>query len=366
MPVQWSNAKAIRTALAKVSTPNEKFFEGLSAFTKSHFDALLRLTDAELAKLASGKAGVRTLGWVLTSAYSDTPELAVRLIDALITRRNAKHLDLRTAQAALYAAQDDNNHLGVNPERLRRVLDLCVPLAERDPDLYLMASYCAAELAAWDEAFALIAKAKAKRVKGWKGVTKETLFAPAKKDPRFLALFGKKPGPVKPLKPIAVPNAKAIGLFTKYVATHDDAAFGDVYPSKQKVVDFWFANNTKAANKHFQQFATSGDGSLIVMWNTGKGFAKAPVVFLGGEGELAILGAGVADALALLARCGTEVVDRALSYGAEPDDEPSAATLWVETTFGRRVTAQPNKAAAAFGKQLGLAKLKALIKQLDA
>ena len=366
--VNWSSPKAIRAALAKTRTPGERFFEGLSAFTASHVKALRALEPDELAKLASGPVGARTLAWILEGCVRDVPDLAVRLADALASKRSAKHLAPRAANAVLYAAQDDNTHQGVHPERLRRALDACVPLGERNADIYVMAAFCAAELKAWDEVIALLGKAKAGRASTLKAARKEKLFAPIATDPRFPALFGAtKPAAAKPrtpLEPVAIGNAKAIAALRAFVAKHDDVALGDTWPSDATNVEFWFANKSTEANQHFQQFASTGDGSLLAVWNRDrKGFESGPVVFLGSEGDLAVLGSNVADAIALMARCGSEVLDQAIQYGAEPP-EPSATTAWVETTFGRSLAIAPDKAVAAAGRAHGLAALKKLTKQL--
>ena len=368
MATSWSSTKSIRDALKKVKKTNEKFFEGLSAFVDSHLKALRSLTDEELAKMAASEYGTRTLAWVLEGALSSDQKLAVKLVDALVTKASAKYVGPRAAQAILLAAQDDNMHQGVVPERLRAAIDVAAPFGERDPDVYVLAAYCAAELAAWDEAIEWLGKAKAKRAKQLKAVKNSKLFKPMAKDARFLAIFGAKAKPAakKKLVPVKLSNQDAIAAFAKFVKQHDSVQLGDTWPSDATNVDFWFANRTAVANDHFRQWASTGDGSLLALWKTDpkdKNFEKAPVVFLGGEGDLAVLGANVADVLALLERCGSEVLDNAIQYGCDAPDGDGPERAWVETTLGRRIDDQPKKVVSAAGKTL-LPKLKKLTKEL--
>ncbi len=189
MATSWSSTKSIREALAKVRSTNEKFFEGLSAFVDSHLKALRGLTAEELEKLAATEPGNRTMGWVLEGAITGDPKLALKLVDAITTPKNAKHISPRLANTLLLAAQDDTLHQGVDAARLRRVLGVCVPFGERDADIYVMAGCCAAELEAWDETIALLKKAKTKKASTFKKARTSKLMKPLAKDARFLALY---------------------------------------------------------------------------------------------------------------------------------------------------------------------------------
>ena len=112
---------------------------------------------------------------------------------------------------------------------------------------------------------------------------------------------------------------------------------GDTYPSEESNVDFWFANNGETANQHLHQFASTGDGSLLAIFSlAGNEFATGPVVFLGSEGDVHVIGGDVLSSVAVLALAGEDVLDSAISYG--PEGEPnSALTEWVVSQGGNPV-----------------------------
>ena len=120
-------------------------------------------------------------------------------------------------------------------------------------------------------------------------------------------------------------------------AQENDVFSGDTYPSEESNVDFWFADNGETANQHLHQFASTGDGSLLAIFSQeGNEFTKGPVVFLGSEGDIHVLGADVLSAVAVLALAGDDVLDSAISYG--PEGEPnSALTEWVVSQGGNPV-----------------------------
>ncbi|HET9747860.1 MAG TPA: hypothetical protein VFS06_01025 [Casimicrobiaceae bacterium] len=368
MATQWGSTKGIRDALKKAKRCDEKFFEGLSAFTQSHLTALRGLTADELARMCGGQQGVLTVGWILEGAVTSDRKLAVKLVDALAQPKAARHLQRRTANAMLLAAQDAVTRQGRDPDRLRRAIDAAAPHGERDADIYVTAACCAAELGANDEALAFLEKAKRGKSKELKKARSNPAFKALAKHPRFLAVFGQKPPKAAPKKlvPVKMSNTKAIAALRAFCKNAESPQLGDTWPSapKETNVEFWFANKSKAANQHFQQFASTGDGSLLALWKVRKAtWDNAPVVFLGSEGDLEILGGNVADTIALLARCGDEVLDMAIAYGCDPPD-PNPTTAWVESTFGRSITQQPKAIAAAAGKKYGLATLKKLTRQL--
>lgn len=105
---------------------------------------------------------------------------------------------------------------------------------------------------------------------------------------------------------------------------------GDTFPSTDETaVDFWFAANGESANQHLRQFASTGDGSLLAVYSeSGNSFEAGPVVFLGGEGDLHVLGDSVLEALAVVARVGADGLDSAISYGPDgPGDDAMAGWL---------------------------------------
>ncbi len=347
MSIAWSSPKAIREALKKTRTPSEKFFEGLSAFNDSHHKALRGLTDEELAKLAKGPKGVSVMAWMIEGAHRDFPEVAARLAVALAKPANTALLRSRHGWVMAMAVKDAQ----VPPEAVRQVIDTVVPLGAKDPQVYTEAAFCAAALGSWAEAIELLAKAKKGKDRSYKSAKKAPVFKPLAKDARFLALFGAKaPKPAKPvtLKPVKMSNSRAVAAFRACRLPMADVTF-----EAKPAVDFWFAGGSKRPNDVFRCFATTGDGSLVAEWNAdGQGFDAAPVVFLGSEGHLAVLGANVPEALALFARCGDDGLDGAVEYDVEPFEE-SDATAWAAKTFGLRITEQPRKRVATVGKTNG-------------
>lgn len=182
MPIAWGTTSAIRAALKKSRAPNEKFFEGLSAFTASHLKGLNGLTDDELLKLGSSKQGVLTLGWVIEGALSDAPKLAVRLAAAITSPKNAKHLYFRTANAALLGLL-----LGGTEEQLKQAIEVCLPHAKKEAGIFVNAALAGAASGDADLALKLLKQAKSKS-KGWKRAFTDARFKPFSKDPRYLAL----------------------------------------------------------------------------------------------------------------------------------------------------------------------------------
>ncbi len=97
-------------------------------------------------------------------------------------------------------------------------------------------------------------------------------------------------------------NSDALRILKPYL---DDNSPSDLSWSANPDCDFWFSGN-KLANQLFHVFATRSDGSLIAVWKKdGLDFELCPVVLLGGEGELAVLGDNVAHAVALMAKLGS-------------------------------------------------------------
>jgi len=117
-------------------------------------------------------------------------------------------------------------------------------------------------------------------------------------------------------------NLDTIAAWTAWAKEHDVYP-GDTYPSEEANVDFWFAAGGDQANEHFYQFASTGDGSLLAIYSeAGKAFDTGPVVLLGGEGDVHVLGDGVLSALAVVARAGADVLDSAVAYGPDgPADD---------------------------------------------
>jgi hypothetical protein len=170
-----------------------------------------------------------------------------------------------------------------------------------------------------------------------------------------------------------VPNSKALALAREYIEENEPC---DLSWEEEGDATEWFGGNEQA-NQHLEVFASRGDGSLLALWKrNGVDKEAAPVVLLGGEGELAVLGGSVPEALATLAAIGTldfmiwvNVTDDDEEAIAPPDedeeeDEDDAFELepdeefadWVEETFGRRVEDPGEAMRAAMKKHPGFVK----------
>ncbi len=119
-------------------------------------------------------------------------------------------------------------------------------------------------------------------------------------------------------------SLEAVRAWHAWAEEHDNAA-GDTSPFDAAEGCPWFSSElqTKAA-KHFHTFAHTGDGTLLALWSEkGTSFDSAPVVALGGEGEVAWIADSADEAIALIAAAGDESLDGALTYGdfGETDDE---------------------------------------------
>lgn len=137
-------------------------------------------------------------------------------------------------------------------------------------------------------------------------------------------------------------NLDVIEAWKAWVA-ETDASPGDTYPSEDSNVDAWFEGDH--ANEHFHCFATTDDGSLLAIWSREGGtFEDGPVVFLGGEGDLHVLGDDVLQALAVVARAGAESLDAVLEYGEEEDDADDALGGWLEENYDIGVPESVEKA----------------------
>jgi hypothetical protein len=122
-----------------------------------------------------------------------------------------------------------------------------------------------------------------------------------------------------------------------------DAAPGDTYPSEDSSVHVWFEGDQ--ANEYFHCFASTDGGSLLAIWSReGGAFEDAPVVFLGGEGDLHVLGDDVLQALALVARAGAESLDAVLQDGEEEDDADEDLSAWLEEEYDIGVPESVEKA----------------------
>ncbi|MBX3263087.1 MAG: hypothetical protein KIS78_04590 [Labilithrix sp.] len=166
-------------------------------------------------------------------------------------------------------------------------------------------------------------------------------------------------------------NTEALKLAQAYIQANEPC---DLSWESDPACAFWFNGNPEA-DEHFHVFATRGDGSLLALWKkSGAALDSCPVVLLGGEGELAVLGDDVARALALMATIGSVDFQVFVNAGAKDDegavDEPSDAgedkvlepddafAEWTKTTLG---VERPRRVAktliAAMKRHEGLVKL---------
>ncbi len=153
-------------------------------------------------------------------------------------------------------------------------------------------------------------------------------------------------------------NGQALEQLERYLSEHEPS---DLSWSASPDCAFWFDN--AAANDQFHVFASRGDGSLVAVWKkSGPELDGCPVVVLGGEGELAVLGADVASALAVIAKVGTNdfmvfinVTDdeaRAVHEASDADEAKvlapdQAFATWVSKTLGAEMPHNLSKALRA-------------------
>jgi hypothetical protein len=154
-------------------------------------------------------------------------------------------------------------------------------------------------------------------------------------------------------------NTQALELARAYIQEHEPC---DLSCEEDAACDFWFSGNAKA-NQHFHVFASRGDGSLLAVWKVkAEGLDGNPVVVLGGEGELAVIGTDVASAMAFMARLGgvdflifinvadddvhavDEQEDKDEAPVLEPDEEMAA---WVDKTLHARAPKNLSRALIA-------------------
>jgi hypothetical protein len=153
-------------------------------------------------------------------------------------------------------------------------------------------------------------------------------------------------------------NLEAIAAWRSWVEETENNA-GDTSPFDPAEGCPWFSQELQPkAEKHFLTFASTDDGTLLALWSeSGSSFDNAPVVALGGEGELAWVAASAQDAIALFAATGDESLDGALAYGdfGEADDELAEFvndTLETSLPEELEIDAAKTKALIAFVKRL--------------
>lgn len=151
---------------------------------ESQRQALLALDFPRLATLARNGFATHLANAGTFCLGAQDFERALRFFDGAIEGP----LDPRAGANPLFAVQNDTHHLGVMPERARKYLAACLPLAERNPAIWLNAAFVCMELDEPTRALDLLAEAKAAGVKV-RAHRNERLFAPLRADPRFQALM---------------------------------------------------------------------------------------------------------------------------------------------------------------------------------
>jgi hypothetical protein len=134
----------------------------------------------------------------------------------------------------------------------------------------------------------------------------------------------------KMVEPSAVKNLEVVAAWKAWAEEAQNFA-GDVSAADPEV-SFWFASNSKTANRFFHVFASGGDGSLLAIWSEdGDAFDDAPVVLLGHEGDVYLLADDVPHALALVAASGENFEAAVLE---EEETVPDAAlTAWLHAAY---------------------------------
>jgi hypothetical protein len=115
---------------------------------------------------------------------------ALLLFDALV---DAEGLDLTIYNNATWAAQHDNNGLPLVASRHRRFLEACTPHGPRNPGIFFNAACLAFELDEHDLVLDYLRLALEHGYDKPHALRDEPLFAPLRKDPRFVALFANPP-----------------------------------------------------------------------------------------------------------------------------------------------------------------------------
>lgn len=183
--LDWSSVGSVRERLRTEPVDWRALEQALRDTNRQHVETLLALTHAERVAMArQGELGLLQMNAATTLMTSGEFARALVLFDSGLEGR----IHPGSAANPLFAVQNDNNHLGVVPERSRRYLDRCVPFGPKNPTIFLNAACVAVELGELDEAMALLTKAKAHGV-AVKPFKNEALFIPLRDRRDFKAVM---------------------------------------------------------------------------------------------------------------------------------------------------------------------------------
>ena len=112
-------------------------------------------------------------------------------------------------------------------------------------------------------------------------------------------------------------NLEIISAWITWARVHDCFP-GDTHPTTSNEIV-----GSYPVSPYLHVFAETGDGSLLVIWSNECTFEQGPVLLIGAEGGVCLLGGSVAEALAIVAAAGDDVLDSAIEHGF--DDGPNQA-----------------------------------------
>lgn len=183
--VDWTSVDAIRERLRAEAVDWAALQQALRDTNREHVETLLELTHEERVALAQhGQLGLLQMNAATTLMTSGEFAKALVLFDSGLEGK----VHALSAANPLFAVQNDNNHLGVVPERSRRYLDRCLPFGAENPTVYLNGACVAVELGSYDEAMALLTEAKKHGV-AVKPFKNEGLFIPLRDRADFKVLM---------------------------------------------------------------------------------------------------------------------------------------------------------------------------------
>ncbi|MBL8938711.1 MAG: hypothetical protein JNM69_29390 [Archangium sp.] len=183
--IDWSSVDAIRERLRAEPVDWVSLQQALRDTNREHVETLLALTHEERVALAQhGQLGLLQMNAATTLMTSGEFAKALVLYDSGLEGK----VHAMSAANPLFAVQNDNNHLGVVPERSRRYLDRCLPFGPENPTVFLNGACVAVELGEYDEAMALLEKARAHGV-AVKPFKNEALFIPLRDRRDFKVLM---------------------------------------------------------------------------------------------------------------------------------------------------------------------------------
>jgi hypothetical protein len=189
----WASASALEAA---VKSGGDGLTDTFDAADEAHQAALLALAPGVLVSLLAmlgGPAGLRrrfpnavavlAQTWAMGGRVKD----ALTLCDALV---EVDHQEFGAYGVALWAVQDDNNHLGIDEERARRYVARATPYGKQLADIHFNAMFVLLELGDHDAALAQLKSAMAggfSKDVARSQLATEKLCEPVRDDARFKA-----------------------------------------------------------------------------------------------------------------------------------------------------------------------------------